>query len=89
MLKDFKEVVKITKILLLAIGKLLATDQYFPKSCGMSPLYIFESEGGIDLLEDFQKSPNVDIFSTSQTILKKFYPGGEEVNNDMDTEIRF
>ena len=80
LMKEWINNVKLVKLLLISVGKLLEISKYYPETSTTNPKYVFEIEGGIDLLESFQGSPNVAVFATSQNLLKRFYPGGEETD---------
>lgn len=53
-----------------------------------NPRVIFEQEGGVDIWEFLQQTPNVEIFSIAQKLLKTYYPEGEDyiVEQEMNTD---
>lgn len=90
MLKESKTNTKVLKVVILCIDKLLKTDPWFVNDEG--PRLTFETEGGVDILEDLQTSPNTEIFSLCQRVLKEHYPEGEEHQMSQqieDGEMRF
>lgn len=80
MLQESTSQVKVIKILLICINKLLKTSIYFVDNCPDEPRYAFQCEGGVDIIEDLQKTPNTEIFSLTQKLLKEHYPNSEEGN---------
>lgn len=78
-LKESKSHPKTCKIVLLSVGKLLDTYAFFPESSDEDPRLMFDHYGGIEICEDLQLVPNVEIFSLSQSLLKKYFPDGEEM----------
>lgn len=78
-LRDTKTFPKICKIVLLSIGRLLDTYSFFPEDSNQDPRVAFENHGGVEICEDLQLVPNVEIFSLSQNLLKKYFPNGEEM----------
>ena len=78
LLKESKTHPKTCKIVLLSLGKLLDTYSFFPENSTEEPRLAFETNGGIEICEDLQLVPNVEIFSLSQNLLKKYFPDGEE-----------
>ena len=78
MIREAQKETRIVEIVLVATEKLLVTAMQFEDNDNQHPLYKFQEEGGCDLLEDLQQTPNVSIFALSQRILKHHFPGGEE-----------
>lgn len=78
MIKESQKDTRIVEIVLVSIEKLLSTAQHFQGNDQAHPLFSFQEEGGCELLEQLQTTPNVNIFALSQRILKTHYPGGDE-----------
>lgn len=53
-----------------------------------NPRVVFEQEGGVDIWEFLQQTPNVEIFGLAQKLLKDHYPDGEDyiVEQEMNTD---
>lgn len=91
MLKVSKDSPKISKIVLISIDRILAVSDYILDE-DKNPRFCFELSGGLDIWEQLQLTPNVEIFSLSQKLLKDHYPDGEEIiqnpSNDMDGDVK-
>lgn len=78
MLKEATTTPKILKICLISTMKILDLSQYFENQKEHDPRETFEVEGGVDVCEHLQTSPNTEIFTLAQRLLKTHYPHGEE-----------
>jgi len=78
MLRESTNQVKLIKILIVSINQLLNTSTHFLENSHDEPRYAFQWEGGVDIVEDLQKTPNTEIFAITQKLLKEHYPDGEE-----------
>lgn len=85
-LKQSKNNAKMLKLVLLSLDKMLSTSSKFSSNDEDNPIYCFEMQEGVETLEDFLNLPNVQIFTLSQQILRKYFPNGEDVENVVEIE---
>ena len=79
MLNTAKGNAKIERIIIICLDKILEIDDYIVGDSG--PIVAFQEFGGVDLLEDLQIRPNLDISSSSKNILQKYYSGEDRMND--------
>mmetsp|Transcript_12859 Transcript_12859/g.12849 ORF Transcript_12859/g.12849 Transcript_12859/m.12849 type:complete len:102 (+) Transcript_12859:836-1141(+) len=77
-LKESQTQGKLMEAILTAISRILDTAKHFQQDDPFHPLFNFQSEGGTDILEELQHSPNVQIFTLASNIIKTHYSTEDE-----------